>query len=716
MRHHHRAHRASDDGRPEISTLIVPSGTPGFTVEPAYDKLGWHASDTHGLTFDDCRVPEDALLGPRGDGLRQMLGILDDGRIAIAALSVGLIAACLDECVAYAGTRTTFGQPIGSRQGVAFPISDLAVDLEAARLLTYQAASLKDAGRGRAEVSKAAAIAKLFSTEAAVKATRTATQVFGGYGFMEESPVARLYRDAKILEVGEGTSEVQRMVIARHLGLPLTTGRDLMNESERLTARERVALLFDEGTFVEDGALANALAEGLPADGVVTGQGLVEGRPALVVANDWTVKAGSWGARTVEKIVRVTERALAAELPIFWFIDSAGARITDQVDLFPGRRGAGRIFANQVALSGRVPQICCLFGPSAAGGAYIPAFCDVVFMVEERASMYLGSPRMAEVVIGETVTLEEMGGARMHATVSGCGDNLVADDREAIEDAKYYFNYLPPNWRDGPPRYDAQAPAAELTASVIPESESAPFDMHAVIDGLVDADSFFELKPLFAAELVTGLARIDGRAVGVVANNSAVRGGVLFNDSADKAARFIWFCDAFNIPLLYLADVPGFMIGAQVERQGIIRHGAKMITAVAEATVPQISVIVRKAYGAGLYAMGGPGFSPDACLALPTAHIAVMGPDAAVNAVYAKKIEAIADPGRARGLRRSEASRVRGGRRPDAAGVRPGDRRHRRGRRPARGTGAPLRSPGRKAPTAAREAPRRPTWVTHGVH
>jgi len=413
--------------------------------------------------------------------------------------------------------------------------------------------------------------------------------------------------------------------------------------SERLTARERVDLLFDVGTFVEDGALANALAGNLPADGVVTGQGLVEGRPALVVANDWTVKAGSWGARTVEKIVRVTERALAAELPIFWFIDSAGARITDQVDLFPGRRGAGRIFANQVALSGRVPQICCLFGPSAAGGAYIPAFCDVVFMVEERASMYLGSPRMAEVVIGETVTLEEMGGARMHATVSGCGDNLVDDDREAIADAKYYFNYLPTNWREAPPRYDAEEPASTLDAMVVPDAESAPFDIHVVIDGLVDADSFFEQKPEFAAELVTGLARINGRAVGVVANNSAVRGGVLFNDSADKAARFIWFCDAFNIPLLYLADVPGFMIGAQVERQGIIRHGARMITAVAEATVPQISVIVRKAYGAGLYAMGGPGFSPDACLALPTAHIAVMGPDAAVNAVYAKKIASIDD-------------------------------------------------------------------------
>ncbi len=210
-----------DDGRPEISTIIVPTGTPGFTVEPAYDKLGWHASDTHGLTFDDCRVPEDSLLGPRGDGLRQMLGILDDGRIAIAALAVGLLRRCLDECTTQATNRVTFGEPIGSRQGVAFAISDLAVDLEASRLLTYHAASLKDAGRGRDEVSMAAAAAKLFATEAAVRATRTATQVFGGYGFMEESPVARLYRDAKILEIGEGTSEVQRMIIARGLGLPL---------------------------------------------------------------------------------------------------------------------------------------------------------------------------------------------------------------------------------------------------------------------------------------------------------------------------------------------------------------------------------------------------------------------------------------------------------------------------------------------------------------
>ena len=413
----------------------------------------------------------------------------------------------------------------------------------------------------------------------------------------------------------------------------------------KLFVRERVALLFDVDTFVEDGQLANALAPGLPADGVVTGRGLVEGRPALVVANDPSVKAGSWGARTVEKIIRSTEIALRDELPIFWFIDSAGARITDQVDLFPGRRGAGRIFHNQVALSGKVPQICCLFGPSAAGGAYIPSFCDVVIMVEANASMYLGSPRMAEMVVGEKVTLEAMGGARMHATVSGCGDQLAVDDADAIEQAKVYFSYLPGSWRMSPPSYDPSDPARPFTDDLVPSMESEGYDIRTVIDAIIDEGSFLELKPLFAAELVTGFALLEGQAIGIVANQPAVRGGVLFVDSADKAARFIWQCDAYNLPLLYLADVPGFMIGSAVERQGIIRHGAKLITAVAEATVPTVSLIVRKAYGAGLYAMCGPGFGPDACLALPTAKIAVMGPEAAINAVYANKIAEIADDG-----------------------------------------------------------------------
>ena len=423
----------------------------------------------------------------------------------------------------------------------------------------------------------------------------------------------------------------------------LARGGEKLAAQNKLFVRDRLALLLDAGSFVEDALLANASVADLPADGVVTGVGTVDGRPVCVMANDPTVKAGSWGARTVEKIVRLTEYALRHELPVFWLVDSAGARITDQVQLFPGRRGAGRIFYNQVRLSGRVPQICCLFGPSAAGGAYIPSFCDVVFMVEGNASMYLGSPRMAEMVIGEVTSLEEMGGARMHATVSGCGDNLVVDDEDALDAARAWFAYFPQSWRDEPPHFEPRPAARELTADMVPAEEHRAYDVHDIIDALVDAESFFERMPLFAPEVVTGLGLMDGRPVGIVANNPAQKGGVLFVDSADKAARFVWLCDAFNIPLVFLADVPGFMVGTEVERAGIIRHGAKMVTAVSEATVPKVSVVVRKAYGAGLYAMSGPAFEPEATLALPTARIAVMGPEAAVNAVYANRIAAMAD-------------------------------------------------------------------------
>jgi len=411
----------------------------------------------------------------------------------------------------------------------------------------------------------------------------------------------------------------------------------------KLFVRDRIDLLCDPGSFIEDGRLANASASDLPADGVITGMGEIDGRPVMVMANDPTVKAGSWGARTVEKIVRLTDIALRDSLPVVWLVDSAGARITDQVELFPGRRGAGRIFYNQVRLSGKVPQVCCLFGPSAAGGAYIPAFCDIVIMVEGNASMYLGSPRMAEMVIGEIATLEETGGARMHATVSGCGDNLAVDDADAIDQARAYLTYFPTRWTEQPPTYEPIAPVRALTADVVPANDAQGYDMHDLIECLIDAESFFEVKPLFAPEMIVGFGLMDGSPVGFVANNPAVKGGVLFTDTADKAARFIWCCDAFNIPLVFLADVPGFMIGKHVEREGIIRHGAKMITAVSEATVPKISVIVRKAYGAGLYAMSGPAFEPEATIALPTAKIAVMGPEAAVNAVFANKIAAITD-------------------------------------------------------------------------
>jgi acetyl-CoA carboxylase carboxyltransferase component len=413
----------------------------------------------------------------------------------------------------------------------------------------------------------------------------------------------------------------------------------------KLFVRERLARLLDRDSLVEDAQLANAAAGDLPADGVVTGVGTIAGRRVAVMANDSTVKAGSWGKRTVEKILRIQETARRLRCPLLYLVDSAGARITDQVEMFPGRRAAGRIFYNQVELSGMLPQLCLLFGPSAAGGAYIPAFCDVVVMVEGNASMYLGSPRMAEMVIGEKVSLEEMGGAKMHCSVSGCGDVLVSSEQEAIDFARAYLAYLPQNHEARPPSAPARPARADVPplAEVIVADENKPFDMRLVIDNLVDEDSLLEIKALYAREVITALARIEGRAVGIVANQPKVLGGVLFVDSADKAARFIWLCDAFNIPLLYLADVPGFMIGTRVERQGIIRAGAKLIAAVSEATVPKISVIVRKAYGAGLYAMCGPAFEPDACLALPTASIAVMGPQAAVNAVYKNKIDAVPD-------------------------------------------------------------------------
>jgi acetyl-CoA carboxylase carboxyltransferase component len=377
---------------------------------------------------------------------------------------------------------------------------------------------------------------------------------------------------------------------------------------------------------------------------VVTGLALVGGRRLALMANDPTVKAGSWGPKTVEKILRIQERALELELPLVYLVDSAGARITDQVQMFPGRRGAGRIFYNEVRLSGRIPQVCVLLGPSAAGGAYIPAFCDVVVMREGNASMYLGSPRMAQMVIGEDVSLEEMGGAKMHTAVSGCGHFLVESDEQAIDVAKRYLSLMPTSWRESAPAAAPAEPGAQRAVSeIVPADEKQAFDVIELIDALTDAGSFLEVHARWAREVVVGYARLDGRVIGIVANQPKFKGGVLFVDSADKAARFIWTCNAFNVPLLFLADVPGFMIGTDVERQGIIRHGAKMISAVSEATVPKLSVIVRKAYGAGLYAMAGPAFEPDCCIALPTASIAVMGPEAAINAVFYNQIQEIAD-------------------------------------------------------------------------
>jgi acetyl-CoA carboxylase carboxyltransferase component len=425
--------------------------------------------------------------------------------------------------------------------------------------------------------------------------------------------------------------------------------REKLRAEGKLFVRERLKLLLDPGTeFQEDWLFARNQEADTPADGVVTGVGTVGGRPVCIMANDYTVKAGSWGEKTVLKIVRVQEKAARLQVPMLYLVDAAGGRISEQIKIFPGRFHAGRIFYNEVQLSGVVPQVCVLFGPSPAGSAYLPALTDLVIMVDGKASLYVGSPRMVEMAIGEKTTLEELGGARMHCTVSGCGDVLAASDEEAIEIAKRYLAYMPGSFRAVPAARDAAEPKPGRSIDeIVPYDQRKYFDMYEVIDQIIDAGSWFDVKKLFAQEIIVGLARIGGRVVGVVANQPKVKGGVLMVDSSDKAAKFIWLCNAFNIPLVYLSDVAGFMVGSKVERAGIIRHGAKMVFATAAATVPKISVIVRKCYGAGLYAMCGPAFEPDATIALPQGQVAIMGPEPAVNAVYYNKIMELPESERA---------------------------------------------------------------------
>lgn len=406
----------------------------------------------------------------------------------------------------------------------------------------------------------------------------------------------------------------------------------------KLFVRDRLKLLLDGEPSFEDGLLAG-IEKGVPADAVVTVIGSIGGRKVAVIANDITSKAGTWGYQTFIKITRFQQLAFDLKIPLIYLVDSAGARIDEQKLCYLGRRAWGNIFHNQVRFSGAIPQLCVLFGPSPAGAAYVPALCDVVIMVDKKATAYLGSPRMVKMAIGEDVTEEELGGARMHCALSGLGDVLVQTDEEAIDTARRYLSYFPSSYAQKP----YVAPIAPKSSpvdlgQVIPKNQNVPFDVKVLIDALADDGSVFEIKPLFAREMVTALVRMGGRPVGVVANNSKVKGGVLFNDSSDKAARFIWLCNAFNIPLLFLQDISGYMIGSSVEKAGIIRHGAKLLSAVCEATVPRISVMVRKAYGGGYLAMSGAPTQPDAMLALPTAMPALVGPEAAVNAMYFNQI------------------------------------------------------------------------------
>ena len=422
----------------------------------------------------------------------------------------------------------------------------------------------------------------------------------------------------------------------------------------KLTVRERIDLLFDKDTFVELGLLAHQQPvrggesdpDGTPADGVVTGHGEVDGRQVWVIAYDFTVMAGSMGAIGEQfKAARVRELALRYRKPIVWLLDSAGARIQEAAG--STFAGTGYLFADQVVMSGVVPQVAAMLGPCAAGTAYIPGLADFVPMVRETSSMSLGGARLVKAATGEEVTDHDMGGSQVHCYESGVGDNEVANDEECIAQVRRFLSYLPSSNTEAPPFRDTGDPAGRFVEGldkIVPVSQRAAYDVRKVIKAVFDHGSWFELKPTWAKNIVIGFARAAGHAVGVVANQPMQKGGVLDSDAADKAARFIRMCDAFNVPLVYLMDVPGFMVGSQVEKHGIIRHGAKMLYATSEATVPKITVIMRKAYGAGYYVMCGKGYGPDTIVAWPFAEISVMGPEGAVNIIFNKQVEASDNP------------------------------------------------------------------------
>jgi acetyl-CoA carboxylase carboxyltransferase component len=425
--------------------------------------------------------------------------------------------------------------------------------------------------------------------------------------------------------------------------------------AEKLTARERVALLIDAGTFVELGIhgrphFSQRAMDGrdAPADGVITGYGKVGGRLTAVAAYDFTVMAGSMGMTGELKVTRLRELALSKRIPFVWLLDSAGARIQEAVgSLFAG---SGHLFREEVISSGVIPQVAAVMGPCAAGTAYIPGLADFVPMVRGRGSMALAGPHLVRAAVGEDVTQEELGGSRVHCRKSGVGDLEVADDPACIEAIKRYLSFFPQHCEEAPPvrvggsESDPIDRADEELLDVLPESNRKPYDMYEVIRRVVDDGEWFDLKPQFAKTIITCLARFGGRPAGIVANQPKQLGGILNNDSADKAARFINLCNAYGIPLVYLMDVPGFMVGSAVEQQGIIRHGAKMLYATANATVPKITVVLRKAYGAGYYVMCGRAYEPDLIVAWPSAEISVMGAEGAVEIIFRKQVQEADDP------------------------------------------------------------------------
>ncbi len=423
-------------------------------------------------------------------------------------------------------------------------------------------------------------------------------------------------------------------------------GHQRQRQAGKLFVRDRLTLFFDpDQPLTEFGCLAHWPDEEFAGDGVVTGSGFIENRAVFFVANDFTVKAGSIGHYHGEKLVRTQQAAIRARKPIVYLVDSSGARIDEVAGHHVDRNGAGRMFYLHSVMSGSVPQIGVLYGTSFAGTAYTPVFTDFLIMMKD-AAMAIASPRMVEMAIGQKVDPYQLGGVEVHTKINGTAHFIADSEAHAASLVKQILSYLPSSFDQPVPVAQSRLPLLDPVQidDIIPEDPNRPYDVRELIQAVVDGESFLEVKAHYAGELVTGLARLHGRVIGVIANQPLVKGGTIFPESADKGAEFVWLCDAYNIPLLYLVDTPGFMVGSQVEKNGILRRGRKFIFATSSATVPRISVVVRKAYGAGIYAMSGPAYDPEVTLALPSAEIAVMGPEAAVNAVYLNKINAIDDP------------------------------------------------------------------------
>ncbi len=451
----------------------------------------------------------------------------------------------------------------------------------------------------------------------------------------------------------------------------------------KLTARERLALLFDEGRFDELAVLGKQPGVDSPADAVVVGFGKVEGRPVGVAAYDFTVLGGSMGPTGEAKAARLRELCLRHRMPIVWLVDSGGARIggggmggggaSDEESGASAFAETGALFREQVILSGVVPQVAAMVGPGAAGTAYIPGLADFVPMVKGTSSMALGGPYLVKAAVGEEVSEQDLGGSKVHCELSGVADLEVPDDPTCMAAIRQYLSFLPSHCEERPPVRASDDPierADEALLDLVPDNPRRAYDMRKLVAILADHGEVFELKPRFARNLITAFVRVGGRPVGIVANNPMFLGGTLDVDSADKGAKFVQICDAFGVPLLFLQDTPGFVIGSKVERAGIIRHGAKMLHYVSAATVPKLCVIVRKAYGAGYYAMNGRAYEPDWIVGWPCAEIAVMGPEGMVSIFAQKRLRDMANDEERRAFLEQASARIRQGINPYVPAIR----------------------------------------------